>query len=102
MPLWFTVVSIPFYALMGKCIALYWKTMVPMRYLVQITKSLVSGEVTDVEASPQSARAYNMQQDRQDKFAACVRKLIAANFLVTVICIRWIVNRLFLLGSGFV
>jgi len=43
-----------------------------------------------------------MEAERLDDFANCVRKLIAANFLVSVICIRWIVNRLFLIGGIFV
>jgi len=102
MPLWFSVLGIPFYMLVGKCSTLYWKTMVPMKYLILTSKAMVSSAITDAESSPSSIRAYNMEQYRLTAFANTMRKMIAANFLTDVICVRWVVNRLFLLSAIFV
>ncbi|CAK0858373.1 unnamed protein product [Prorocentrum cordatum] len=102
MPLWFTILCVPFYYLVLTLLSLYWKTMVPLRYLMQVCKSGVSSGVADVEGTPASVRAYNMQEARQLAFGLMVRRMISADFLGRIVCIRWICNRLFILGGIFV
>merc|ERR1719181_336687 len=102
MPLWFTLLTVPFYYLVMTLISLYWKTMVPLRYLMQVSKSAVSSEVADVESTPATVRAYQMEEERIRSFCLAVRKMIAADFLGRIICIRWLCNRLFVLGGCFV
>mmetsp|Transcript_18519 Transcript_18519/g.41952 ORF Transcript_18519/g.41952 Transcript_18519/m.41952 type:complete len:1725 (-) Transcript_18519:145-5319(-) len=102
MPLWFTLMTIPWYYLVLLLISLYWKTMVPLRYLSQVSKSGVSSEIADVENTPSSVRAYNMEEYRLSIFALAVRKMVAADFLCRIVCIRWLCNRLFVLGGFFV
>uniref|UniRef100_A0A7S1RCI9 ATP-dependent transporter ycf16 n=1 Tax=Alexandrium catenella TaxID=2925 RepID=A0A7S1RCI9_ALECA len=102
MPLWFTLITVPMYYLVMLLISLYWKTMVPLRYLMQVSKSGVSSEIADVENTPSSVRAYNMEEYRLSIFALAVRKMIAADFLGRIVCIRWLCNRLFVLGGFFV
>jgi ABC-type multidrug transport system fused ATPase/permease subunit len=101
MPLWFTLLTAPFYYSVVYLIILYWKTMVPLRYLMQVSKSAVSSEVADVETTPASVRAYQMQEERVRQFTLAVRKMIASDFLGRIICIRWLCNRLFVLGGCF-
>jgi len=102
MPLWFTVMTVPFYYLVVTLISLYWKTMVPLRYLMQVSKSGVSSEIADVEATPATVRAYGMEAHRLANFTLAVRKMVSADFLGRIICIRWLCNRLFVLGGCFV
>merc|ERR1719245_1079477 len=101
MPLWFTLITIPAYYLTMVTISLYWKTMVPLRYLMQVSKSGVSSEIADVENTSATVRAYNMEGYRLKVFAVAVRKMIASDFLGRIICIRWLCNRLFVLGGFF-
>jgi len=101
MPLWFTVATVPFYYLVMTLIGLYWKTMVPLRYLMQVSKSGVSSEIADVENTPATVRAYGMEEFRLKTFSFAVRKMIAADFLGRIVCIRWLCNRLFVLGGFF-
>eukprot|EP00413_Alexandrium_margalefii_P030270 CAMPEP_0204565086 /NCGR_PEP_ID=MMETSP0661-20131031/35260_1 /ASSEMBLY_ACC=CAM_ASM_000606 /TAXON_ID=109239 /ORGANISM="Alexandrium margalefi, Strain AMGDE01CS-322" /LENGTH=1610 /DNA_ID=CAMNT_0051572797 /DNA_START=113 /DNA_END=4945 /DNA_ORIENTATION=+ len=101
MPLWFTLATIPFYYLCILLIGLYWKTMVPLRYLMQVSKSGVSTEIAEVESTPATVRAYGMQEYRLQTFALAVRKMISADFLGGIVCIRWLCNRLFVLGGCF-
>mmetsp|Transcript_83807 Transcript_83807/g.245730 ORF Transcript_83807/g.245730 Transcript_83807/m.245730 type:complete len:1605 (-) Transcript_83807:41-4855(-) len=101
MPLWFTLATMPFYYLVIMLIGLYWKTMVPLRYLMQVSKSGVSTEIAEVESTPATVRAYGMQAYRLEIFALAVRKMICADFLGGIVCIRWLCNRLFVLGGCF-
>mmetsp|Transcript_4105 Transcript_4105/g.9602 ORF Transcript_4105/g.9602 Transcript_4105/m.9602 type:complete len:564 (-) Transcript_4105:161-1852(-) len=102
MPLWFSLLTVPFYYLVIMLISLYWKTMVPLRYLMQVSKSGVSSEIADVEATPATVRAYGMEEHRLKTFTLAVRKMICADFLGRIVCIRWLCNRLFVLGGCFV
>merc|ERR1719323_2593274 len=102
MPLWFTCVTVPVYYLVIHLIVLYWKTMVPLRYLMQVSKSGVSGEIADVENTPVTVRSYGMQEYRLAKFTLAVRKMVCADFLGSIVCKRWLCNRLFLLAGCFV
>lgn len=101
MPLWFTLATTPFYYLVLLLVSLYWKTMVPLRYLMQVSKSGVSSEIAEVESTPATVRAYGMQEFRLQNFALAVRKMISADFLGGIVCIRWLCNRLFVLGGCF-
>merc|ERR1719221_622998 len=102
MPLWFTVATVPVYYLVIYLIMLYWKTMVPLRYLMQVSKSGVSSEIADVETTPATVRSYGMQEYRLTQFTLAVRKMVSADFLGRIVCIRWLCNRLFVLGGCFV
>merc|ERR1719464_1935277 len=51
--------------------------------------------------TPATVRAYGMEDYRLKNFALAVRKMISADFLGRIICIRWLCNRLFVLGGCF-
>jgi len=101
MPLWFTLATTPVYYLVLTMIGLYWKTMVPLRYLMQVSKSGVSSEIAEVESTPATVRAYGMQAFRLKTFGLAVRKMISADFVGGIVCIRWLCNRLFVIGGCF-
>merc|ERR1740129_1315330 len=43
-----------------------------------------------------------MEEYRLKTFGVAVRKMIASDFLGRIVCIRWLCNRLFVLGGCFV
>jgi len=102
MPLWFTVLSVPYYYLMVCLLRLYWKTTVPLQYLAQVCKSAVDGELADVESSNASVRAYGKASHRLRVFQLALCDMVSARFLGETVLKRWLNNRIFVLGGIFV
>merc|ERR1719361_475585 len=69
---------------------------------MQISKSSVNDEVAEVETSNASVRAYGKESYRQHMFQLAMRAQIAADFVGRTILMRWLCNRLFMLGGLFV
>lgn len=102
MPLWFTLISIPVYYLLISLVRLYWRTMVPLRYLCSVTRSTVGDQICNVEINNASMRAYGKGNLTLTLFQDALRKQISADFVGRTILMRWLCNRLFLLGGFFV
>lgn len=101
-PAWFFIACMPFYYLVLSLLRLYWKTMVPLRYLMQVSKSAVNDEVAEVESSNSSVRAYGKSDYRLEVFQKALRAQIASDFVGKTLLMRWLCNRLFVLGGFFV
>jgi ABC-type multidrug transport system fused ATPase/permease subunit len=98
MPLFFTVLCIPFYVLLVCLVKRYWNIVVPLRYLTQVTRSRVNAFITDAEASNLTVRAYQVAEELSQKQMLAVDAMIKADFAAAA-AKRWILNRLLVMFS---
>merc|ERR1719272_1890494 len=101
MPVYFTCACIPFYYLMYLLIRRFWNTMVPMRYLVHISKSHTDNTLTEVENSNAVVRASRKGNFLFQEFQSTMRNQMKADMNTGVCLRRWIVNRIYLLMGFF-
>merc|ERR1719282_1899025 len=80
----------------------YWKTMVPFRYLTEVCKSGVSSNLTEVENSCATVRAYGKQDDQLRQFQLAMADFIRARFVSGTALKCWLGCRLLVLGSFFI
>jgi len=101
MPLWFTVASIPFYYLAYLLMKRFWNTMVPMRYLMHISKSHTDNTLTEVEHSNAFVRASRKGNFKFKEFQSTMRNQLKAEVNTATCLRRWLVNRIYLLMGFF-
>merc|ERR1719235_1575085 len=101
MPVYFTCACIPFYYLMFLLVRRFWNTMVPMRYLVHISKSYTDTTLTEVDNSNAFVRACRKGDFRFAEFQRLMKNQIKADVTTQTFLKRWLVNRLFLMMGFF-
>merc|ERR1719272_2822817 len=102
MPVYFTCACIPFYYLMFCLVRRFWNTMVPMRYLVHVSKSYTDTTLTEVDNSNAFVRACRKGDYRFAEFQRMMKDQIKADVTTQAFLKRWLVNRLFLMMGFFV
>jgi len=102
MPMAFTIFSLPFYFLSITLFRMFWRTMVPLRYTVQTTRSLVSAECAEVESNIVAMRAFLKADQRFQTFQAVLDHVFNTNFIHNTLLKRWLSCRIFAISGLFV
>lgn len=102
MPPWFSIASLPCYYILLCLLRMYWKTMVPLRYLSEVCKSTVNAKLAEVEANNPSVRAYRKSDVQLAEFQHAIADLIGARFASGTALRCWLTGRLLVLGGFFV
>lgn len=99
-PWWFTLCCCPVYYLLIITIRRYWNTMIPMRYLTHVVKSLVDEKLSEVENSNVTTRAYCKNLERMSAFEAVMNDHIKCDFSSAAVLERWLLIRYYTCGAG--
>merc|ERR1719502_172962 len=83
MPTYFTFFTIPFYCLVYLLVRRFWNTMVPTRYLTQVSKSHTDTTLTEVDNSNAFVRACRKGDFRFREFQAMMKNQIIADVTTT-------------------
>lgn len=100
MPFYFSLCCIPFYYLAFTIVKCYWNTVVPLRYLTQVSRSEVNTHVAEAEHGRASARAFGVTEPIAYSQRVAVDHMLSADFATSSIR-RWVINRLLVLYSFF-
>lgn len=96
MPLFFTVVMIPFHYLLFSIVRSYWRVMIPLRYLTTTSRSAVANYTTEVETGSVTTRAYQVGEVMSHRQISALDHTLRSEFACSS-SRRWTVNRLTLL-----
>mmetsp|Transcript_109106 Transcript_109106/g.209652 ORF Transcript_109106/g.209652 Transcript_109106/m.209652 type:complete len:1358 (-) Transcript_109106:147-4220(-) len=99
-PWWFTLASCPIYYLLILITRKYWNTMMPMRYLTSVVKSSVDEQLSEIENSNVSTRAYGKSLERMSAFEAVMNDHIKCDFSSLAVLERWLLIRYYTCGAG--
>jgi len=100
MPVYLLLGSIPFYYLISLLVVRYWNTMIPLRYLMAISRSELSAYITEVEMGSVSGRAYQVAETLALKEMEATDNMLKVSFANSCVT-RWVGNRIVLIGSMF-
>lgn len=98
LPLFCTLVALPFHYMFFMLVRSYWRVMVPLRYLTTTSRSLVANCVTEVEHTTMSYRAYQVAEALSLRQIMALEHTLRADFAANS-ARRWAVNRLTLLWA---
>jgi len=100
MPFLFSIGMIPWYAALYTLIRQFTNIVVPLRYLVNVTRSEVNTHMSEVENSKTTVRAYQVHSHFSSDQMGHVDNLLKAQF-ASDCTQRWVCNRILLLYSFF-
>merc|ERR1719440_2705269 len=84
MPVYFTCACIPFYYLMFLLVRRFWNTMVPMRYLVHVSKSHTDTTLTEVDNSNAFVRSCRKGDAKFKEFQGRLKDQIKADMTTQI------------------